>query len=399
MGDTSIQWTDRTVNPIRARNKATGAIGHFCEKVSPGCSHCYASTWNERVRPITQKNGDGMLIGTGLTFDVRSRDQIEFFLDDAKLNEVLKRKQPTKWFWSDMTDMFGEWVPDEWIDRCFAVMALTPHHTHQVLTKRADRMRRYIAGLSQREASGMPLSPQTVLISEAFRLGVNPSAAFVVAGLSKWPLPNVWLGVSAEDQQRANERIPQLIRTPAAVRFVSCEPLLEKVLLDDGEFSWLSCTSKLTEDEYEAMTPEQRRHIDEVAGSCCMSFNDGRGHFHGVDWVIVGGESGLGARPMDLAWARSIVQQCKAAGVACFVKQLGADARGLCDWPHHDECPPRQIDQHGCDESVGHPPFSLQHAVDDAFWPCRLKTKDRKGGDPSEWPSDLNVRQFPEVRS
>src|SRR5688572_12765248 len=133
---TSIEWTDRSVNPIRARNKDTGAIGHFCEKVSPGCAHCYAASWNLRVRPSGK-----YLIGTGLDFVPANRENVEIFLDDSKLREVLRQKAPTKYFWCDMTDLFGEWVPVEYIDRCFAVMALTPHHTHQVLTKRADRMR------------------------------------------------------------------------------------------------------------------------------------------------------------------------------------------------------------------------------------------------------------------
>jgi protein gp37 len=141
MSKTLIEWADHTINPIRARNLETGAVGHFCEKVSPECANCYASDWNERVRP----QASGKLIGTGLSFLPVNRAKVETFLDRSKLEEVLRRKKPTRYFWCDMTDLFGEWVPDAMIDACFAVMALTPHHTHMVLTKRADRMRAYMA--------------------------------------------------------------------------------------------------------------------------------------------------------------------------------------------------------------------------------------------------------------
>lgn len=337
MATTSIQWTDATVNPIRARNLETGAVGHFCEKVSPGCAGCYASAWNERVRPSGKH-----LIGTGLAFDVRNRNQVEFFLDDAKLLEVVKRRQPTKWFWCDMTDMFGEWVPDEWIDRCFAVMALTPQHTHQVLTKRADRLQTYMEFRSRPPGT---TTTQDVLIAYARELGVDASKAIRVIGLSPWPLPNVWLGVSAEDQPRFDERKFDLVDTPAAVRFLSLEPLLGPIELSFDSFGY--------------------EHL--------------RRHGRAVDWVIVGGESGPGARPMDLAWARSIVQQCQAAGVACFVKQLGA----CIAWP-----PAAGVD-------AGFINLTFRHSRQDDT-PYGYQLCDRKGGDPSEWPEDLRVRQFPE---
>jgi protein gp37 len=271
------------VNPIRARNKQTGAVGHFCEKVSPGCAHCYAETWNSRVRPIATKNG-GHLIGTGLAYDVRNREQIKFFLDDSKLLEVLKRRQPTKWFWCDMTDPFGEWVPDAWIDRCFAVMALTPQHTHQVLTKRAERMRNYVSGARPRIADvigGQQLATRfddEHCSDVANRILGQAIAGKDRPGLPVWPLQNVWLGVSVENRD-ALKRIDALKDTPAAVRFVSFEPLLEDL------------------------------------GALILD---------GIHWGIFGGESGRGARPCDLAWIRSGVRECRRQGVACFVKQVGA---------------------------------------------------------------------------
>lgn len=130
MAETSIQWTDHSINPIRARLKTDLSVsGHYCEKLSAGCANCYASNLQKRF-------GMPAFLGTS----GRGLDVVKPFLDEFKLVEVLRRQKPTKYFWCDMTDMFGSWVPDEWIDLCFATMALTPQHTHQVLTKRADRL-------------------------------------------------------------------------------------------------------------------------------------------------------------------------------------------------------------------------------------------------------------------
>ncbi len=161
-----------------------------------------------------------------------------------------------------------------------------------------------------------------------------------VSTVTQWPLPNVWLGVSVEDQQRADERIPHLLRTPATVRFLSAEPLLSEVDL------WRFLEG----------------HNGEPVG----------------DWVIVGGESGLNSRPCDVDWIRSLVAQCRSAKVACFVKQLGSAPRG-------DEvlAPTGRFRNH---------PQTGQRQLQ-----LKVTLKDRKGGNPSEWPADLRVRQFPEV--
>ncbi len=304
MPKTSIEWTDRSVNPIRARDRATGAEGHWCEKVSPGCKNCYASRIQSRLQMHR--------------YDAGNRDRVEVFLDRSRFDEVLRRRKPTKWFWCDMTDLFGEWVPDEWIDACFVVMALTPQHTHQVLTKRAGRMREYFAELAAEnpadllarysEAAGNMLDGEWVhaqgrrfrprieaFISACFGLGfeeIDGEECEVQVDEPELPLPNVWLGVSVENQATADERIPLLLQTPAAVRFLSCEPLLGPVDLG-------------------AVPP---------LGRPCAPSRNGRG----VGWVVVGGESGPGARPMHPTWARELRDQCTANGVPFFFKQWGA---------------------------------------------------------------------------
>lgn len=320
MGKTPIEWTDFSINPIRAR--LGGAVGHYCEKVSPGCKNCYASRLQPRFRmpPFQEQRHEG----------------VEPFLDASKLQEVLRRKKPTRWFWCDMSDLFGEWVPFEWIAACFGVMAATPQHTHQVLTKRPARALEFFEWLEARQVSQMGLPEET---PDVARKALNGALWM------NWPLPNVWLGVSAEDQQRADERIPLLLQCPAAVRFVSAEPLLGPIDFTGIDFPGLN------------MAPAGR--FDALAGGGRGTDTPWR-----IDWVIVGGESGPGARPCNVQWIRSLVQQCRAAEGPVFVKQLG----------------PRAYE-------------TLPHGA--TSW---LRPRDRKGGDMSEWPADLRVRQFPEVR-
>ncbi|WP_100454668.1 DUF5131 family protein [Mycobacteroides abscessus] len=257
MGDkTGIEWTDATWNPV------TG-----CDKVSPGCDHCYAETFAERWRGTR-----GHYFETG--FDVQLRPD--------KLDLPLRWTKPRRIFVNSMSDLFHDSVPDAYIARVFAVMALAPQHTFQVLTKRHGRMR-------------------SLLSSDDFRSEVTQTfVGWAVEDLSLktghlesatgdwWPLPNVWLGVSAEDQKRADLRIPALLDTPAAVRFVSAEPLLGPIDL----------------------------HGDPIGKDSVFWI----GH---LDWVIVGGESGPGARPMHPDWARSVRDQCVAAGVPFLFKQWG----------------------------------------------------------------------------
>lgn len=313
MGKTSIQWCDHSINPFKARNIETGAVGHFCAKCSPGCKNCYSS---KMQKPFLTK----------LEFLAENRPKVELFFDEKAIEQVLKRKKPTRYFWSDMTDMFWEEYSDEWIDRCFAVMACTPQHTHLVLTKRAARMRRY---MQTHHAHGLSkfddVRKWMVLISSRMK----PETS--------WPLSNVWLGVSVEDQLR-KERIDELRQIPAAVRFVSFEPLLE----DLGD-------------------------IDLI----------------GIHWAIWGGESGPNACPCDIEWIGRGMKQAKAQGVKNFVKQLGARpmlpaGNDGGDWPEGTRFGNRTGDQK---------------------WNGRqVILRDKKGGNMEEWPSDLRVREFPEVR-
>lgn len=268
MSTTSIEWTEKTWNPV------TG-----CTKVSPGCDHCYAEGIARRFTGKAFPNG----------FDVTLRPE--------RLTTPLSWRKPARVFVNSMSDLFHDDVPDEYIARVWAVMAATPQHTYQVLTKRHGRMRSLLSSAAFKTAVGVQF---------VFGPDVPDNAR---TGLA-WPLPNVWLGVSAEDQKRANLRIPALLDTPAAVRFVSAEPLLGPVDLEDVL---------------------NRFELSNV----------------GLHWVIVGGESGPGARPMDIPWARRLVDQCHTANIACFVKQLGS-AHG----PH-------------------------------------------KGGDMATWPAELRVREYP----
>ncbi|MGH6822037.1 MAG: phage Gp37/Gp68 family protein [Methylocella sp.] len=269
-----IEWTDYSWNPILAR--LGYMLGFHCEHMSEGCSHCYAETINRRL-------------GTGLDFKPGNLDKLEISVAEKTLLAPLSWKKPKRISVCSMTDLFGEWVKDEWRDRMFAVMALCPQHTWQVLTKRPKRMRGYFAphDLGLRWANAI----------EA--LGLKGPSVETALDWDHNNLPNVWLGTSCEDQATADERIPDLLATPAAVRFVSCEPLLGPISL-----RWLSGI------DHRALISTRGR-ATELDGVRC------------IDWMIVRGESGPGARPMPPDWPRSIRDQCKQASVAYFHKHNG----------------------------------------------------------------------------
>jgi hypothetical protein len=264
-------------------------------------------------------------------------------------------------------------VPDEFIAAVFGVMAACPQHTFQVLTKRPERMRRWFEWIDaewrrERKSPGYNERGSAADIAcaasiEALPAGPKkPYGTFIGASFrARWPLPNVWLGVSVEDQRRADERIPELLRVPAAVRFLSCEPLLGAVDLRAVRRPAIA-------------RPGNPTHFDALLD---------RPVFGRLSWVIVGGESGPGARPFDLAWARSIVAQCKAAGVKVFVKQLGAV-------PVMDETEWRAQ----WDGLV--PLLSARNLNRAPESTVALSLASTKGGDPAEWPADLRVREWPE---
>lgn len=273
MGDkTGIEWTEATWNPV---------VG--CSLQSPGCTNCYAMGEAARLERMGVAKYAGLTkpskAGAVWTGEVR--------LHEEALDQPIRWKRPRRIFVNSMSDLFHEAIPDHAIDRVFAVMAMARQHTFQVLTKRADRMKRYMHGL----------------INEPCRVGELVDDMGGNWDSVPTPLPNVWLGVSVEDQRRADERVPDLLATPAAVRFVSMEPLLEAV-----DVRW-------------ALSPNR---MDIAAGFLR------RGHFapgletlRPLDWVIVGGESGPKARPMHPDWARSLRDQCSAAGVPFLFKQHG----------------------------------------------------------------------------
>jgi protein gp37 len=202
-----IEWTDATWNPIRARNLKTGKVGWHCEHATTGCEFCYAEGFNKRL-------------GTGLAFKPGHRKDIEIFLDEEMLTQPLRWKKPRMIFVCSMTDLFADFVTRRMLEVMFAVMALTPQHTYQVLTKRAARMQQYVGSLQSRWDTEAPA-----------RSAADRAAHMIANAISEWPLPNVWLGVSAERQEEAAERIPALLNTPAAIRFISAEPLLGPINL------------------------------------------------------------------------------------------------------------------------------------------------------------------------
>jgi protein gp37 len=293
---TPIEWTDYSSQLIRYRD-AAGKDVWACAKTSPGCARCYSEAIAERF-------------GRGGPFNLATvRATTPYFAHD-EATKVIRSKPLSgrRVFVGDMTDVFGEWVPDDLLDRMFAVFALRHDVTFQVLTKRPERMARYF---NDRD-SHLAMTRQFV----NFREYAEP--------VGPWPLPNVHLGTSVEDQARANERIPHLLNTPAAVRFLSVEPLLEEIDLT-AHFYPESCLNSW-ECSRETRFPGRGAYNDELSGAC-----GGRPyrecHCVGIDWCVVGAESGRGARPMDEDWVRLLRDQCKDARVKFFYKQ-SLDSKG-----------------------------------------------------------------------
>ncbi len=288
---TAIEWTHRpgtkgeSWTPLRARDRATGGVGWHCNHASDGCRNCYAERLNLNRR--------GLAFGTGLPYKPGHEKDVEIFLDEATLAQPLRWRSPRTIFVCSMSDLFGALVPDAMIDRIFAVAALCPQHTFIVLTKRSKRMRTYMAELEVLAARRREFL--------AIYRSIGGSSEL---WLPQWPLPNVWLGVSAERQIEADDRIPDLLNTPAAIRFASLEPLLGKIMLHnlDGPRGTVldALTGKIL-DEGGLVTRWPR-----------------------LDWVIAGGESGPDARPSNPQWFRDLRDQCAAARVPFFFKQWGA---------------------------------------------------------------------------
>lgn len=314
MGETSIEWTHRPGTRGAVWNPTRG-----CRVLSPGCEHCYA------MRQAHRFSGKGGPY-EGLT-QLRNKGPVwtgKGRLVEDMLDMPLRWRAPRTVFVNSMSDLFFEKFSNEEIASVFGVMAACPQHTFQILTKRAKRMREWF---EWRVTPTRNVGIETCLHAAKFAL--TKDEVFderLLRGHGRaWPLDNVWLGVSVENQKYADERITELLRTPAAVRFVSYEPALGPV------------------DFYPWLLDASIRSTETI-----------------LDWIIVGGESGPGARPFSQEWAEKTIAQCKAAGVPCFFKQYGA----------------APVDGEG----------------------VAIALKDKKGGAPLEWPKALRVRQWPEVR-
>ncbi len=383
MKATNIEWTatpqpDGTLrpgfsaNPLKYRD-AAGKVVWGCVKHSSGCAHCYSEALAVRY-------------GRGGPFTRATMDALTPFLDEKELRQILTAKvidkapvAGSRFFLGDMTDVFGDWVPDALLDRLFAVMGLRPDVTFQVLTKRSERMARYY-GDGHRNGRGVHTSLFIAreMSALAKQYGISSTRLDEVNGLGDHLPPNIWLGVSVENQDAADARIPHLLATPAAVRFLSCEPLLAPVALFDHSEGVLRGPAVV------------------IAGGTTVGTADfpAEGYdtsYSGIDWVIIGGESGPGARGMQIEWARSLVAQCKAADVPAFVKQLGAKPTGDYYRDRDEYESGRGVEW---PDPLGWSPHDGQPAIGSRV---TLPILDRKGGELAEWPADLQVRQFPEA--
>ena len=263
---TKIEWTDATWNPI------TG-----CTRVSRGCEHCYAERLAAgRLRHHRSREG--------LT-DEHGRWNGLLRFNRQWLNQPLEWKKPRRVFVVAHGDLFHEDVPDEWIDHVFAVMAMSRQHVFQVLTKRPERMRRYLSEEVGKHPGNTVIERLEKRIDSRWQ-GKLLTWPWAHKEDERWPLKNVWIGTSVEDQATADERIHVLFRTPAAVRWLSVEPMLEPILFSHMLYAW----------------PPN------------------------LHWAVCGGESGPGFRPMDPDWARSIRDQCVIGGVPFFMKQMAGKA-------------------------------------------------------------------------
>ncbi|NUP08383.1 MAG: phage Gp37/Gp68 family protein [Polyangiaceae bacterium] len=360
MAETSIEWTNKVWNPTRG-----------CSRISPGCGDgtpelvgkggCYAERMGARLcGPGRPYEGLIRLGKNGPRWTGKMR------LAHDMLPLPLRWKKPRRIFVNSMSDLFHEGLTNEEIAVVFAVMAGAHRHTFQVLTKRAERMRKWFEWVSDEPHSKLAAALDRAGFDEDFVAAV----ANWVSGFSRWknapadgnpldgsqprwPLPNVHLGVSVENQKYADKRIPQLLDTPAVVRWISAEPLLGPLEISeylDGEYA-----------------PK------DFGGAAAEEVGPR------LSWVVVGGESGPSSRPYHVDWARELIAQCRDAAVPIFHKQLGASPHdrisNVESWPLPDSR------FHGLPNS------------DDVV----VFIKDKKGGDPEEWPEALRIREWPEV--
>jgi protein gp37 len=329
---TKIEWArDADGTKGKVWNAMSG-----CSYASIGCRHCYAERMSHRLAG---------------RFGYPKDQPFSVTLHPDKLGEPLRWTKGHRVFVCSMGDLFHEDMPFDYIAAVFGVMASTPQHQFMVLTKRPERMLEWFEWVENPQVDGVAMFPENsgewrvrqLLASSAWKFGVQ-----VPCHHDGWPLPNVALGTTVENHEYAKRRIPSLLRCLSVIRFVSVEPMLGPVWLDhldvDGAGNGQWC-------QIDALTG---RHTD--MGRPCADVPK-------LDWVICGGESGPGARSMEITWARELRDKCKAAGVPFFMKQLGSyiASFGLV------------LDPSGTRGMFNH----------------------TKGGDPAEWPEDLRVRQTP----
>jgi len=293
-----IGWTEDTWNPI---------LG--CDRVSPGCDGCYAIRSAHRLAHNPNEKVKASAAGTTHYAGDRLDWTGQVNLLSDRLAQPFRWRNPRRVFVNSQSDLFHKDVPAEYIAVVFLVMAATPRHTYQVLTKRHGRMRSLLN--SERFFDMM-----TAAARKAYYENLLP----IPGDLGyRWPLPNVHLGVSVEDQDWADKRIPALLDTPAAVRWVSAEPLLGPVSLDLPR-----CDTHDRRDLFTDTNGFQRCSACAADGwSGELSYGHWLRQDGLISWVVVGGESGPTARRMDLAWARSLAVECASEGVPFYFKQLG----------------------------------------------------------------------------
>ncbi|MHA7813231.1 MAG: DUF5131 family protein [Phycisphaerales bacterium] len=346
-GESGIEWCDRSWEVVAG-----------CTKVSSGCANCYAErlVGTRHAGVARKRKRDGVDNGSAIDLSLevindKGRWSGDVRLLEMNLGQPLSRKAPTVYFVNSRSDLFHEDVPFSYVDKVFAVMALCPRHRFLVLTKRPERMRAYL------DWKGLGLD---VRIQDAAWY------SFAQKLECSMPLPNVWLGASVEDQETANTRLPELLACPAAGRFISAEPLLGPV--------------------------ELPLRISQIQRHAQLGYSDAS-RVQSSLWVIVGGESGPGARVCNVAWIRSVVEQCRGrlAGVPVFVKQLGADVRDRNDAGFEGE--PEDAWDLAVIRDVEHDPDgdSTQYQGK----PVRVRLNSSKGNDPAEWPAGLRVRDVP----
>lgn len=357
MSDTSIEWCCRPGTHPKTWNPTRG-----CEIISPGCARCYA------MRQAHRHSGKGrayegltVVTGAGAVWTGEVREVSEM------LELPLQWRAPCTVFVDSMSDLFHDDVSNEFIAAVFGVMAACPQHAFIILTKRAQRMREWFKWVDTQWSEPIYFDHPEVTCNTELRVRI-PSAPDRLDERHVWPLRNVWLGVSVEDQKHADLRIPELLATPAAVRLISAEPLLERLAI-----------TRYIADPCDCLVPA----LDGAGqhAPSCKSVT----RTWGLDWVIAGGESGAGARAFDVAWARSLRDQCANERVPFFMKQLGA-------FPlEHDEV-----------GRVGFFADKPKRIAREHGGSCYVPTSgliSGKGDDPGEWPPDLRIRQYPaEVR-